>query len=150
MVVFAGVVIAIVVAVASKRDANVAPMVPPHVPQGSLDEGEVRALLGGGQKIEAIKLVRERTGMGLKEAKDYVDRLEVNAPGTGAAFPEVSRGASMNVAEAEHDEQVQALLRDGNKLGAIKRVMELTGLGLKEAKELVDAMERSHPPARSS
>ena len=26
-------------------------------------------------KIEAIKLVRERTGMGLKEAKDYVDRM---------------------------------------------------------------------------
>ncbi|NTU79105.1 MAG: hypothetical protein HGA45_06840 [Chloroflexales bacterium] len=28
-----------------------------------------------GQKIDAIKRVRERTGWGLKEAKDYVERL---------------------------------------------------------------------------
>jgi ribosomal protein L7/L12 len=28
-----------------------------------------------GQLIPAIKLVREKTGMGLKEAKDFVDRL---------------------------------------------------------------------------
>ena len=28
-----------------------------------------------GKKTEAIKRVRQRTGMGLKEAKDYVERL---------------------------------------------------------------------------
>ena len=28
-----------------------------------------------GQKIEAIKLYREQTGVGLKEAKDYVESL---------------------------------------------------------------------------
>jgi ribosomal protein L7/L12 len=31
--------------------------------------------LVGGNKIEAIKLVREHTGLGLKEAKDLVERL---------------------------------------------------------------------------
>jgi ribosomal protein L7/L12 len=31
----------------------------------------VRAALADGNKIEAIKLVRERTGLGLKEAKDH-------------------------------------------------------------------------------
>jgi ribosomal protein L7/L12 len=36
---------------------------------------EARALKDSGQVIAAIKLVRERTGWGLKEAKDYVDRL---------------------------------------------------------------------------
>ena len=37
---------------------------------------EVETLIETGRKIEAIKLVREVTGMGLKEAKDAVDNLE--------------------------------------------------------------------------
>ena len=36
---------------------------------------EARALLTAGRKIEAIKLVREKTAMSLKDAKDYVERL---------------------------------------------------------------------------
>ena len=36
---------------------------------------EARSLKDAGQAIAAIKLVRERTGCGLKEAKDLVDRL---------------------------------------------------------------------------
>jgi hypothetical protein len=36
---------------------------------------EISALLAGGNKIAAIKRYRELTGVGLKEAKDYVDRL---------------------------------------------------------------------------
>jgi large subunit ribosomal protein L7/L12 len=42
---------------------------------GPDNEAEVRALVAGGNKIEAIKLVRTVTGMGLKDAKDFVDRL---------------------------------------------------------------------------
>lgn len=37
---------------------------------------EIRFALAGGQKIEAIKLVREHTGLGLKEAKELVERLQ--------------------------------------------------------------------------
>jgi ribosomal protein L7/L12 len=36
---------------------------------------EVRAFARQGRTIEAIKRVREATGWGLKEAKDYVDTL---------------------------------------------------------------------------
>ncbi|MFF3490331.1 ribosomal protein L7/L12 [Streptomyces sp. NPDC002795] len=36
----------------------------------------VRALVRDGKKIEAIKTYREMTGVGLKEAKDAVDRIE--------------------------------------------------------------------------
>lgn len=46
-----------------------------------LDE-EVRRLALAHRKIEAIKLVREKRGIGLKEAKDYVEALV--PPGTGA------------------------------------------------------------------
>ena len=37
---------------------------------------DVRGLVRAGRKIEAIKRYREETGVGLKEAKDAVDRLE--------------------------------------------------------------------------
>jgi ribosomal protein L7/L12 len=36
---------------------------------------QVEALLGQGKTIEAIKVYREATGAGLREAKEAVDRL---------------------------------------------------------------------------
>ena len=40
------------------------------------DENEaICAALAKGQKIEAIKIYREATGLGLKEAKDFIDAL---------------------------------------------------------------------------
>jgi ribosomal protein L7/L12 len=39
-----------------------------------LEDPAVRAALAEGNKILAIKLVRERTGLGLKESKDLVER----------------------------------------------------------------------------
>lgn len=39
-------------------------------------DAEVDALLQAGQKIEAIKLVRERTGLDLAQAKTYVERSQ--------------------------------------------------------------------------
>lgn len=38
-------------------------------------EHEVRRLVDLGKKIAAIRVVRDRTGLGLKEAKDLVERL---------------------------------------------------------------------------
>lgn len=43
-------------------------------PIGQVDDTE-RALIADGKKIYAIKHHRERTGSGLKEAKDTVDRV---------------------------------------------------------------------------
>ena len=49
------------------------------LPPGGFNDGlisaEVRQLAQSGQAINAIKLLREQTGLGLKEAKDAVDRL---------------------------------------------------------------------------
>ena len=68
----------------ARRIAAAAPARPPHtathpaiaLPDDAvvLADPAVRAALAGGNKIEAIKLVRERTGLGLKEAKDLVER----------------------------------------------------------------------------
>ncbi|ANF96314.1 ribosomal protein L7/L12 [Paenibacillus bovis] len=42
-------------------------------------ENRLRQLIAAGQKIQAIKELREARGLGLKEAKDYVDLLEAQS-----------------------------------------------------------------------
>jgi large subunit ribosomal protein L7/L12 len=39
-------------------------------------ESQVRALIAAGRKIEAVKLTRDATHLGLKESKDLVEALE--------------------------------------------------------------------------
>ncbi len=52
-----------------------APRSTPRAVPGDGLEAQVRMMLANGEKIDAIKLVREVTGLGLKEAKDYVEGL---------------------------------------------------------------------------
>ncbi len=47
----------------------------PGAPPDAAFEAEVRRLVAAGNIINAIKLYRERTGCGLKEAKDAVERI---------------------------------------------------------------------------
>ena len=59
---------------------------------------DVRNLMLQGQKIEAIKLVRQQTHAGLKDAKDFVDALERNenpAVPQASATPAQSTGCSL-------------------------------------------------------
>lgn len=51
-----------------------APMI--RIGDERIDEEEVRELIRQNRKIEAIKRVRDRTGLGLAEAKDAVDAVE--------------------------------------------------------------------------
>src|SRR3954471_5873360 len=46
----------------------------------SADIAAISALAAGDNKIAAIKRMRELTGLGLKEAKDYVEALPLAAP----------------------------------------------------------------------
>ncbi|MFI7678609.1 ribosomal protein L7/L12 [Actinophytocola sp. NPDC049390] len=59
-------------------DALTATGEPPAPPRAELSlaaMAQVRDLLAAGRTIQAVKLVREDTGWGLKQAKDFVDRL---------------------------------------------------------------------------
>jgi hypothetical protein len=59
---------------------------PVAVPEPGSLEAEILGLMQGQQKIKAIKLYRDRTGAGLKEAKDFVEALAAKhgvAPSTG-------------------------------------------------------------------
>jgi ribosomal protein L7/L12 len=107
----------------------------------SLDRaGTARGLIDGGNKIAAIKRVRELTGLGLKEAKDYVESWEQ----TGAV-PDLIM--SMDAPPAANLEEVHRLMLQGQKIQAIKVYRELSGVGLKEAKDYVDALESGRPLA---
>lgn len=93
---------------------------------------EVRRELAGGQKIRAIRIVRDATGMGLRDAKDLVERTgDDGALGT----PAPPRAGGLDAAAAA---EVRALLAAGRAVQAVKLVRNATGLGLKDAKALVD------------
>ncbi|QDV35665.1 ribosomal protein L7/L12 [Tautonia plasticadhaerens] len=100
---------------------------------------QVRDLLDQGSKIEAIKVYRERTGAGLKEAKDAVEAFERGDPG-------LMPGGIEGPLEGE----LLDLLRNGRKIEAIKRYREATGVGLKEAKDAVEALAGRHGLAATS
>jgi hypothetical protein len=55
------------------EEARVCPHCGQPNPVVSAWEGEARRFAARGEAIEAIKLVREKTGLGLKEAKDLVE-----------------------------------------------------------------------------
>jgi len=101
-------------------------------------EGQVRQLLAGGNKIAAVKLVREYTQWGLKEAKDYVDAIELGAQ---PATPPPQTGAStFRLDEKDLERQARQLVAAGKKIEAVKLVREHTGWGLKESKDFVDRL----------
>ena len=84
----------------------------------------------GATKMQVIKLVKEITGLGLKEAKAIVD-------GAPKAIKE-----KVSKAEAE-DIQKKLTEAGAGKMGVIKLVKEITGLGLKEAKAIVDGAPKA-------
>jgi len=104
------------------------------------ERAAIRALIDGGNKIAAIKRVRELTGLGLKEAKDYVESWQQ----TGAA-PDLA--LNIDTPPAADLQEVHRLTLQGQKIQAIKVYREMTGVGLKEAKDYVDALESGGQPA---
>jgi ribosomal protein L7/L12 len=98
-------------------------------------DAELQALVAQGKKIHAIKLVRELTGLGLKESKDYVDRLPHMPP-----LAEFVANPRPSMPTAAIEQEIRQLLLHRQKIEAIKRVRELTGMGLKEAKDYVESL----------
>jgi len=94
------------------------------------------------ERIE--KLVEEIKGLSLLEAADLVKQLEeVLGVSAAAAAPVVvagAAGAAAGAAPAEEKTEFTVVLTGvgANKINVIKAVREVTSLGLKEAKDLVD------------
>ncbi|WP_456399844.1 50S ribosomal protein L7/L12 [Mesoaciditoga sp.] len=92
-------------------------------------------------KEEIIKAIEEMTVAELAElVKELEDKFGVSAaaPVAVAAAPAAAGGAAGG--EAEEKSSFNVLLKEigDKKLQVIKVVREITGLGLKEAKEVVD------------
>jgi ribosomal protein L7/L12 len=102
-------------------------------PESHSLSGRVLALVRDGRKIEAIKLYRDITGAGLKEAKDAVEALERDG-----SLPTKPNGSSAG------DADIVDLLRAGQKIRAIKLYRDRTGSALADAKNAVEAMARTH------
>jgi len=89
------------------------------------------------------KIVDEIKGLTLLEAAELVKKLEETlGVSAAAAAPVVAAGAAAGPAAAPVEEKTEfnvVLTAIGaNKINVIKAVREVTSLGLKEAKDLVD------------
>jgi len=81
--------------------------------------------------------------LSLLEAAELVKKLEERlgvsaAAAVAAAAPAAGGGAAAPVAEEKTEFDVVLTEIGANKVNVIKAVREITGLGLKEAKDLVD------------
>ena len=99
------------------------------------------ANLSQDQILEAID------GMTVLELSEFIKKFEERygvtaaAPAAVAAAPAAAAGGAAPAAAEEEQTEFSAVLTEigPNKIPVIKVVRELTGLGLKEAKDLVDA-----------
>jgi ribosomal protein L7/L12 len=102
--------------------------------QPSRGPESVEDLIRSGNLIEAIKRVREATGLGLAEAKDRVDHFRVHGRWPEARAPE-PRPPLPEV------QGLEDLIRQGQMIQAIKLAREQNpGMDLKTAKALVEVL----------
>lgn len=106
---------------------------------------EAAAALARGARIEAVKLVREANhGVDLRGAMEATDAY---ASGKHLPMADAPRVAEISSIDGLPAEAIAALSR-GRLIEAIKIVRTATGLGLKEAKELVERYRDDDTPVR--
>ncbi len=94
------------------------------------------------EKITAI--IEELKGLTVLELSELVHAVEDEFGVSAAAAVAVAGPVEAAAAEAEQTE-FDVILKSagGNKIAVIKAVREITGLGLKEAKALVDGVPKA-------
>lgn len=107
-------------------------------------------IVGGIVKVMAdiANILEQIKGLTLLEASDLVKQLEetFGVSAAAAAAPVVVAGAAAAAAPAAEEKDSFDVVLTGagaNKINVIKVVRELTGLGLKEAKDLVDGAPKT-------
>ena len=91
---------------------------------------------------DLTKLMEEIKGMSVLELNDFVKALEeefgVSAAAMAVAAPVAGAGEAAPAAEEQTEFTVVLKEIGGNKIAVIKAVREITGLGLGDAKALVE------------
>ncbi|MBO0780763.1 MAG: ribosomal protein L7/L12 [Ktedonobacteraceae bacterium] len=131
--------------------ANLNTYQPSH---NELDEepmDRIERLLREGNKIRAIKVYREHTGCGLKEAKEAVENLEGVLRRTDTPLANHRPHVTYQEDEQLRD-QLITLVRQGNKLQAVKLYRLRSGLSLAETLKAIEALaqESNAVPGSSS
>jgi large subunit ribosomal protein L7/L12 len=90
-------------------------------------------------KADVISFIENMTVLELAElVKELEDKFGVSAAAPVAVAAVAAPGAAAEAAEEKTEFDVQLKSAGANKIAVIKVVRALTGLGLKEAKDLVD------------
>ena len=93
------------------------------------DEKYVISLLKQGKKVEAIAFIKDKTGMTLKEAKDYIDKKNDN------------EYYDKNMSISEEDEQyLSSLINENKELEAVTFLHKNKDMSLLEAKNYTDRL----------
>ena len=99
---------------------------------------QIHQLIHTGQKIQAIQVYREATGVSLAEAKQAVEEmafLEGTKPASGV------RSLDNPVLESK----IKSLLAKGKKIDAVKIYRDEYGISLTQAQDAVNRIEASMP-----
>ena len=91
---------------------------------------------------EALEVIK---GMTILELRDLNQAIEKEFGVTAAAPMAVAMAAPVAAEEVEEQSEFDVMLTDfgSNKINVIKAVRELTSLGLKDAKDLVEAAPKA-------
>ena len=93
------------------------------------DEEYVISLLKQAKKVEAIAFVKDKTGMTLKEAKDYIDKKNDN------------EYYDKNMSISEEDEKyISSLINEKKKLETLAFLHKNKDISLEEAKNYTDSL----------
>ena len=95
---------------------------------------------------DLAKLVDELSALTVMEAADLSKMLEEKwGVSAAAAVAVAAGGAAAGAAAAEEKDEFDVVLADAGakKINVIKEVRAITGLGLKEAKDLVDGAPKT-------
>jgi len=96
---------------------------------------------------DLVQLEEQIVALSLLEAAALVKKLEerLGVSAAAAAPVAVAAGAGAAAPAAEEQTEFQVILKDfgANKISTIKAVREVTSLGLKEAKDLVDGVPKA-------
>ena len=96
---------------------------------------------------DLVQLEEQIVALTLLEAASLVKKLEerLGVSAAAATAAPVAAGGGAAAAAVEEQTEFQVILKDfgANKINTIKAVREVTALGLKEAKDLVDGAPKA-------
>jgi large subunit ribosomal protein L7/L12 len=95
-------------------------------------------------KAEILEAISSMTVLELSQLiKEMEEKFGVSAAAAAVAVAAPAAGGGAAAAEEKTEFNVMLLAAGENKVNVIKAVREITGLGLKEAKDLVDGAPKA-------